>query len=402
MSQTAGLIDPLDLAARLIRCPSVTPAEAGALNLLQSELEAIGFTCTRLPFAEEGTPDVDNLYARIGAGAPNFCFAGHTDVVPAGDRDAWTADPFGGQVREENLYGRGASDMKSAIACFAAACSRFIAERGKNFGGSISFLITGDEEGPAVNGTVKVLDWMAANGETIDACLIGEPSSSRAFGDTIKIGRRGSLIGRLAVYGAQGHSAYPQLADNPIPRLMEMLRAINDEALDTGTDHFEPSQAAITTIDVGNQAVNVIPATAKAGFNIRFNDLHSGTSLETLLRRRCDAINQTYGEARYDLDIFISGEAFITEPGPLSDLVAGAVEKITGVAPALGSGGGTSDARFIKDYCPVVEFGLCNRTAHKVDENVPVGEIRKLAETYREILVDYFAMKDRKPSAKLQ
>ncbi len=387
------IIDPLDLAARLIRCPSVTPDEAGALDLLQIELEAIGFTCTRLPFAREGTPEVDNLYARIGTGAPNFCFAGHTDVVPVGKREAWTVDPFGGRVLEENLYGRGASDMKSAIACFAAACSRFIAERREDFGGAISFLITGDEEGPAVNGTAKVLGWMAAHGEVIDACLVGEPSSSQVLGDMIKIGRRGSLIGRLAVYGTQGHSAYPQLADNPIPRLMEMLRVINDEALDAGTDHFEPSHAAITTIDVGNQAVNIIPAMAAAGFNIRFNDLHSGMSLETMLRARCDAVNQTYGNggARYDLDILISGEAFITKPGPFSDLVAGAVEKITGLAPELGSNGGTSDARFIKDYCPVVEFGLSNRTAHKVDENVAVGEVRKLAEIYHEILAGYFA-----------
>ncbi len=396
MSQTTGspgLIDPLDLATRLIRCPSVTPDDAGALDLLQGELEAIGFTCTRLPFAKDGTPEVDNLHARIGTGAPNFCFAGHTDVVPVGDRDAWTADPFGGQVREDNLYGRGAVDMKSAVACFAAACSQFLVERGNDFDGSISFLITGDEEGPAVNGTVKVLDWMAANGETIDACLVGEPSSSQTLGDTIKIGRRGSLIGRLVVYGAQGHSAYPQLADNPIPRLMDMLRAINDEPLDTGTDHFEPSRTAITTVDVGNDAVNVIPAMAKAGFNIRFNDLHSGMSLETMLRRRCDAINQTYGDggARYDLEILISGKPFITKPGPLSDLVAGAVERITGLSPALGSGGGTSDARFIKDYCPVVEFGLCNREAHKIDENVSIGDVRKLAEIYQEILAGYFA-----------
>ncbi len=389
------IIDPLDLAARLIRCPSVTPDDAGALDLLQDELEALGFTCSRLPFAEKGTPVVDNLHARIGAGSPNFCFAGHTDVVPVGDRNAWTVDPFGGRVREENLYGRGASDMKSAISCFAAACSQFITERGEDFGGSISFLITGDEEGPAVNGTAKVLAWMAANGEVIDACLVGEPSSSQALGDTIKIGRRGSLIGRLVVYGAQGHSAYPQLADNPIPRLMDMLRAINDEALDAGTANFEPSRTAITTIDVGNQAVNVIPAMAAAGFNIRFNDLHSGASLESLLRMRCDAVNQASRKGgksgRYVLEISVSGEAFITKPGPLSDLVAGAVEKITGLTPALGGNGGTSDARFIKDYCPVVEFGLSNRTAHKVDENVAVGDVRKLAKIYREILTGYFA-----------
>jgi succinyl-diaminopimelate desuccinylase len=390
MSRT---IDPLDLAARLIRCPSVTPADAGALDILQDELEALGFTCSRLPFAEEGTPEVDNLHARIGAGPPNFCFAGHTDVVPVGERDAWSVDPFGGQVRDGNLYGRGATDMKAAVACFAAACSQFIAKRGNDFGGSISFLITGDEEGPAVNGTVKVLAWMAAHGEAIDACLVGEPSSSQALGDTIKIGRRGSLIGRLVVYGTQGHSAYPQLADNPIPRLMDMLRAITGEALDAGTAHFEPSLTVITTVDVGNQAVNVIPAMAKAGFNVRFNDLHSGMSLESLLRMRCDAVNQTYGGggARYDLEISVSGEPFITRPGPLSDLVAGAVEKITGLAPALGSGGGTSDARFIKDYCPVVEFGPCNRTAHKVDENVPVADVRKLVEIHQEILAAYFA-----------
>jgi len=386
-------IDPLALAERLIRCPSVTPDDAGALDVLQEELEAVGFTCTRLPFAEEGTATVDNLYARIGTAAPNFCFAGHTDVVPVGDREAWTVDPFGGQVREGNLYGRGAVDMKAAIACFAAAAAAFVNERGADFtdsGGSVSMLITGDEEGPAVNGTVKVLGWMGEHGETLDACLVGEPSCAEALGDMIKIGRRGSLTGRLVVYGTQGHSAYPHLADNPIPRLMEMLTAINNEPLDDGTGHFEPSRAVITTIDVANEATNVIPAAAEAGFNIRFNDRHTGESLETLLRSRCDAINARDG-GRYGLEVIVSGEAFITEPGNLSELVVRAVEGRAGRLPELGTTGGTSDARFIKDYCPVVEFGLINQTAHKVDEHAATDDIRTLAGIYQDILAGYFA-----------
>ncbi len=378
-------IDPVELSRALIRCPSVTPDDAGALDVLQAALEGIGFACTRLPFSQKGTPDVDNLYARIGSNGPNFCFAGHTDVVPIGDRDAWTADPFGGEIRDRVLYGRGATDMKCAVACFAAAAAGFLADRGADFGGSISFLITGDEEGPALNGTVKVLDWMEKAGEVIDSCLVGEPTNPEAVGDMIKIGRRGSLVGHLTVTGTQGHSAYPELADNPIPRLMKMLSSLIDTPLDAGTAHFPASSVAVTSIDVGNGATNVIPAKARAAFNIRFNDLHTGESLETMLRERFGAIG-----GRFDLDATVSGEAFLTPPGPLSGIISDAVQAATGKTPELSTTGGTSDARFIKDYCPVAEFGLVNRTAHKVDENAAIGDIDLLAAIYRDILERIF------------
>ncbi|MDH5749660.1 MAG: succinyl-diaminopimelate desuccinylase [Rhodospirillales bacterium] len=379
-------IDPVELSRALIQCPSVTPEDAGVLGVLQEALERIGFTCHRLPFSTPGTPDVENLYARFGTGAPNFCFAGHTDVVPIGDRAAWTTDPFGGQIREGRLYGRGAADMKPAIASFVAAAAAFIADKGADFGGSISLLITGDEEGPAVNGTVKVLDWMKDAGELIDACLVGEPTNSTEMGEVIKIGRRGSLNGFLTVYGTQGHSAYPQLADNPLPRLLKMLGAINDEPLDGGTEHFPASTVAITTIDVGNKATNVIPSMGRAGFNVRFNDLHTGAGLEKLFRERCAAVG---GE--FELEIYVSGEAFLTPPGALSELVASAVRETSGRTPELSTTGGTSDARFIKDNCPVCEYGLTNATAHKVDEYSTVADIQTLAKTYRAVLNRYFS-----------
>ncbi len=381
-------IDPVELSRALIRCPSVTPDDAGALDVLQATLEGIGFTCTRLPFSQPGTPDVDNLYARIGSTSPNFCFAGHTDVVPVGDRAAWTSDPFGGDIRDHVLYGRGATDMKCAVACFAAAAAGFLAERGSDFGGSISFLITGDEEGSALNGTLKVLDWMEKAGEIIDSCLVGEPTNPEAVGDMIKIGRRGSLIGYLTVTGTQGHSAYPELADNPIPRLINMLGFLIDTPLDTGTAHFPASSVAVTTIDVGNGATNVIPAKATAVFNIRFNDLHTGESLEAMLRERFDAVG-----GRFTLKVAISGEAFLTPPGPLSEVISNAVQAATGKTPELSTTGGTSDARFIKDYCPVAEFGLINQTAHKVDENAKVDDIEVLAAIYRDILERTFPRK---------
>ncbi|MBL6940799.1 MAG: succinyl-diaminopimelate desuccinylase, partial [Rhodospirillales bacterium] len=273
-------IDPLALSEALIRCPSITPEDAGALNVLEEALTDIGFTCHRLSFTKVGTPDVENLYARIGTGGLNFCFAGHTDVVPIGDRDDWSVDPFGGQVREGVLYGRGASDMKCAIACFAAAAARFLERHGNEFDGSISFLITGDEEGPAINGTQRVLDWMGDEDETIDACLVGEPTSVDVLGDTIKIGRRGSMNGHLTVYGTQGHSAYPHLADNPVPVMVKMLNALDGEHLDDGSEHFPQSNLEIVTIDVGNPATNVIPAKIEASFNIRLNDGHMGVGLE--------------------------------------------------------------------------------------------------------------------------
>ena len=381
----ADTLDPLELAQALIRCPSVTPADEGALGVLQEALEGMGFACTRLPFSEPGTPDVDNLYARLGTGEPVFCFAGHTDVVPVGDAAAWTHDPFGAEVAEGRLWGRGACDMKAAIACFAAACSRFLAERGPDFGGSISFLITGDEEGPAINGTPKVLAWMRDQGETMNHCLVGEPTNPGTMGEMMKIGRRGSLNATVTVTGLQGHTGYPHRADNPIPKLMRMLLAVQDSPLDEGNDHFEPSTVAMSTVDVGNPATNVIPAKARGRFNIRFNDEHSGESLTQWIRERCDEV-----EGDYELDIEVSGESFLTPPGVLSDLVSQACEAVYGRAPELSTSGGTSDARFIKDMAPVCEFGMVGESAHKVDENIPAVDVESLTEVYRRVLDGYF------------
>jgi succinyl-diaminopimelate desuccinylase len=382
-------IDALDLSQALLRCPSITPEDAGALDVLEEALSNLGFTCHRLPFSETGTPDVDNLYARVGTGAPNFCFAGHTDVVPIGNRDDWCVDPFSGQINKNILHGRGASDMKCAIACFVTATSRFIDRHGKNFKGSISFLITGDEEGPAINGTKKILDWMADQSQTMDACLVGEPTNVKVLGDTIKIGRRGSMNGSLVVYGTQGHVAYPHLANNPVPVILKMLNAINSDVLDTGSDHFPPSNLEITTVDVGNVATNVIPAKTEARFNIRFNDLHSGASLKKHIGKIIQAIAAEY-EISYGLEFLISGESFLTPPGPLSQIIQQAAKSVTGHMPELSTTGGTSDARFIKDFCPVAEFGLINATAHKVDENACVDDIKALADVYDAVLEAFF------------
>lgn len=379
-------IDPVALTQDLIRCPSVTPADAGALGVLQRVLEGMGFTCRRLVFEEAGTDPVDNLYARLGTAAPNFCFAGHTDVVPVGDADAWTTNPFGAEIINGKLYGRGTSDMKGAIAAFTAAVGSFLERNGAPPGGSISFLITGDEEGPSINGTRKVLDWMRANGEVIDACLVGEPTNPRAMGDMMKIGRRGSVTATLTAYGAQGHVAYPHLADNPLPRLTKALSMLADSPLDEGTAHFQPSTLAITTIDVGNPASNVIPAKGTAKFNIRFNDLHTPKSLEAHIR---DVLEEVGGA--WDLKMAVSGEAFLTPPGALVATVAGAVTAVTGRKPELSTSGGTSDARFIKNFCPVVEFGLVGQTMHKVDEHVDVADIRTLTAIYERVLTDFFA-----------
>ena len=379
-------MDPVDLAQALIRCPSVTPADEGAMDVLQSALEELGFTCHRLPFATGNAPEVQNLYARIGDRAPNFCFAGHTDVVPVGDANEWSVDPFAAEIKGDRLYGRGASDMKTAIAGFAAAAARFLESRDNGFPGSISLLITGDEEGEAVNGTVKVLEWLKEKGEVLDACLVGEPTNPETLGDMIKIGRRGSMTAFLTVHGASGHAAYPHLADNPVERLVKMLSAVLDKPLDDGTEHFQPSTAVVTTIDVGNPVANVIPARAEARINVRFNDLHTGAGVENLLRRRLDDIGSDY-----DLDARVSGESFLFPPGPLSNLVAGAVEKATGKRPEFSTAGGTSDARFIKDHCPVCEYGMTNQTAHKADENALVSDIQLLSDIYQSVLDGFFA-----------
>ena len=380
-----GLDQPLELARALIRCPSVTPADAGALDVVQAALEELGFTCHRIVGDNPASPPIDNLYARRGTGAPNFCFAGHTDVVPVGDRDGWSDDPFAALVRDGKLFGRGASDMKGAIAAFVAASARFLARHGDVMNGSISLLITGDEEGPAINGTRAVLDWLPANDEQIDLCLVGEPTNPERLGDMIKIGRRGSLNARLTVFGTQGHAAYPALADNPLPRLVAMMGRLTAARLDDGNAHFQPSNIQITTIDVGNEASNVTPAKAQAAFNIRFNDGHNSDSLTTWLRAQFDDIG-----GKYELDIHVTGEAFLTPPGELSALISEAVEAATGRVPELSTTGGTSDARFIKDHCAVAEFGLIGRTMHKIDEHIELAELDALADIYEDILTRYF------------
>jgi len=380
------VIDPVELTQDLIRCRSVTPEEGGALDLLQRVLEGLGFTCRRLKFSEAGTPDVDNLYARIGEDAPNLCFAGHTDVVPTGPEDSWSADPFAGELRDGMVWGRGAADMKGAVACFVAAAARHLAE-GKP-AGSISLLITGDEEGPAINGTRKVLQWLEERGETLDACITGEPTNPGALGEMIKIGRRGSLNAVLTVHGVQGHSAYPQLADNAAHRLIAILDALIAEPLDEGSTHFQPSSVEVTGIESGGEASNIIPGRAHAAFNVRFNDLHTSDSLRALLRERLDA---AAAGADYELDIHVTGESFYTPPGPLSDLVADAVAAVTGRRPELSTTGGTSDSRFIKDYCPVLDFGLVGQTMHKADEHVAIADIEALTAIYEAVLERFFA-----------
>jgi succinyl-diaminopimelate desuccinylase len=379
-------VDPVELTRALVRRPSVTPKDEGALAEIETAVAPLGFACHRLRFSETGTPDIDNLYARSGNGAPHFCFAGHSDVVPVGSPKGWTVDPFGAEVIDGKLYGRGAADMKGAIAAFAAAADSFLATRGGGFEGSISLLITGDEEGPSINGTAKMLRWLAERGERIDACVVGEPTNETALGDMMKIGRRGSLNARLAVHGQQGHVAYPHLVDNPNHRLVRMLADLTAQALDEGNAHFQSSSLQVTSIDVGNPTTNLIPAVANAAFNIRFNNIHSSASLTAWIKQRLAAF-----DGRYDLDIKVSGEAFLTEPGPLSDLVAGTIERVIGRRPRLSTTGGTSDARFIRAHAPVVEFGLVGRTMHKIDEHARVADIRDLATIYAAVLDGYFA-----------
>jgi succinyl-diaminopimelate desuccinylase len=376
--------DPVSLAQALIRCPSVTPEDGGALAVLEAALRPLGFDCRRLRFQAPDSVAVDNLYARLGDRAPHFCFAGHTDVVPPGDLAAWSVDPFAGTIAGGRLFGRGAVDMKGAIAAFVAALGRHLAERGPP-AGSISLLITGDEEGVAVNGTKPLLEALAAAGERWQACLVGEPTNPTRLGEAIKVGRRGSLNARLTVHGVQGHVAYPDLADNPLPRLVRMLAALTAEPLDRGSAHFQPSTLALTTIDTGNPAVNVIPARASAGFNIRFNDCHSAAGLKSWIGARLDAVGGSY-----HLETAVSGESFLTASGPLTRLAAAAIGAVTGLEPELSTSGGTSDARFIKDYCPVIEFGLVGRSMHKADEHVTLEELEQLSQIYRAMLDRFF------------
>jgi succinyl-diaminopimelate desuccinylase len=375
-SGVRDLRDPLALAQALIRCASVTPADAGAQAVLSHALRQLGFTVTPLRYGE-----IDNLFARIGTASPHFCFAGHTDVVPVGAAQ-WQTDPFGGAVRNGVLYGRGACDMKGGIAAFVAAAAQHLVDGPPN--GSISLLVTGDEEGPAQDGTARVLEWMQANGEIPDFCVVGEPTCPVKLGDMVKIGRRGSLNARITVHGTQGHVAYPHRADNPVHRLVRAAAALTAVPLDAGNDWFEPSSLQFTSIDVANPVTNVIPATASGMLNIRFNSDHTGASLSAWLR----AVLAQHAE-RFDLDVSVSGEAFLTQPGMLVDTLRQAIIDASGVEPKLDTGGGTSDARFIAHYCPVAEFGLVGATMHQADERVPVAELRDLARIYRAILAAF-------------
>ncbi len=370
---TAPLEDPLPLAQALLRRPSITPADEGAQEVLATALGRLGFAVTRLRFGA-----VDNLFARIGTGAPHFCFAGHTDVVPPGAA-AWRADPFGAELRDGVLYGRGACDMKGAVAAFVAACAQHLAAGAPR--GSLSLLITGDEEGEAVDGTVRVLDWMAAGGQIPDFCLVGEPTNPARLGEVIKIGRRGSITARITVEGTQGHVAYPARTDNPVHRLVRALDAMLAAPLDAGSEWFEPSSLQVSTVDVGNPTANLVPARAQAVLNIRFNDRHSGAALAAWLR----ATLARHAE-RFELTTAISGESFLTTPGPAVATLRGAIAQATGIEPRLDTGGGTSDARFIARYCPVAEFGLVGTTMHQADECVPVEELRHLAGIYRAVI----------------
>ena len=385
--------DVVELTRALVRCESVTPVEAGALQLLERTLGGIGFSCERMDFTQSGTDDVANLYARIGSGGKHFCFAGHSDVVPVGDLSSWTIGPFAAELSAGYLFGRGAADMKGAIAAFSEASARFIARRGREFGGSISLLITGDEEGPAVNGTVKMLKKLAERGEKVDACVVGEPTSSRRFGDMMKIGRRGSMTVDMTVRGIQGHVGYPERLDNPLHRLSAIIEALVREPIDQGSTHFQPTSLQFTTVDVGNKATNIAPGTVRARFNTRFNDLWTSQKLLAHLKERIERASAAVGgngTIEYD-KVEVSGESFYTPPGSLVELVAGAVRQVTGIEPELSTTGGTSDARFIARYCPVLEFGLVGESMHKVDEKSAVDDLRTLSSVYETVLDRYFA-----------
>jgi succinyl-diaminopimelate desuccinylase len=384
-----ALADPATLARDLLRCPSVTPAEGGALGLIEGVLKGAGFEVHRITFAEPGTAPVENLYARTGTAGPHFAFAGHTDVVPPGEQAKWTHPPFAGEIADGTLYGRGAVDMKGAVACALAATLDYLAAHGGRPKGSISFLITGDEEGIAVNGTVKLLQWAAERGEAFDHCILGEPSNDAVIGDTIKVGRRGSLNGTLVVTGKQGHVAYPERADNPVRGLVTLMSALMAAPLDHGSAEFNASNLEFTSIDIGNPVVNLIPGEARARFNIRFNDCHSQTSLKVLIQKR--AADAAAGRIRWHIEWEPSNaDSFVTKPGPFVDLVCAAIKDVTAKEPKLSTTGGTSDARFIKDYCPVLEFGLVGQTMHQVDERTAVADLARLTAVYRKILEQYF------------
>lgn len=377
------MTDAVSYLQDLIRCKTVTPDSGTAIDYLQKILAAHGFDCHRLTFGDNNTPDVDNLYARYGTGAPHLSFAGHVDVVPPGDTAAWSDDPFSGAVKDGYIWGRGAADMKGNIAAFLDAALAAI--KAGEVKGSVSFLITGDEEGPAINGTKKIIDWLAARGEKIDFCLLGEPTSQKTIGDVMKVGRRGTLSGFITVRGTQGHVAYPHLADNPVPRMLKILQALEDLHLDDGSAHFAASNLEIVTVDVGNPVTNVIPEKVTAAFNVRFNDNYSGAALDQKIRTAMDATG-----VAYEMKTDIGGECFYTKPGAQSGIIADAIQEVTGAAPRLDTGGGTSDARFIKSFCPVIEFGLVGETMHKIDERIKVSDLEALVKIYRGVIRRFF------------
>lgn len=379
--------DPVQLTQALVRCPSVTPEEGGALTLLQDILEPAGFECHRMTMTEADTPDVENLYARFGRQGPNLCFAGHTDVVPVGDAKGWTHDPFGAVIEGDILYGRGTVDMKGGIACFIAAALRHIERQGAR--GSLSLLITGDEEGPSINGTTKVLDWLEERDEKLDACVVGEPTNPGQIGDMIKIGRRGSLTVALTVKGRQGHAAYPHQADNPIPKLATFIQRLSTVEIDAGSENFENTNLEVTIVSVPNTASNVIPAEARAVFNIRYNDHWIRKRMVAWVRETAGHIADEIG-AEIGLDFVGTGDVFLTKPGPLVDAMRAAIGDVTRLEPVLSTGGGTSDARFIQAYCPVIEFGLVNRTIHQVDEHTAVADLHTLTAIYERFIAGYF------------
>jgi succinyl-diaminopimelate desuccinylase len=378
-------VDPIALTADLVRCPSITPIEGGALQLLDKLLSEAGFETWRVD--RNNTP---NLYARWGVRGANksFGFNGHTDVVPLGDEAAWTVDPFGGDIKDGILYGRGATDMKSGVAAFVAAAIDFVTDTPPD--GAVIIAITGDEEGPSTDGTIALLDWMQANNEAMTACIVGEPTCPELMGDMIKVGRRGSLTAHFTVTGKQGHSAYPHRANNPLPAMMRLMDRLASHEMDKGSDHFDPSTLAVVTVDTGNPATNVIPASCRATANVRFNDLHTSASVIAWMQSQVDAVAAEFG-VNIDMPVRVSGESFLTPPGALSDLVSAAVQAETGITPKLSTTGGTSDARFVKDHCPVVEFGLVGKTMHQVDECVPVEQITQLKAVYARVLSQYFA-----------
>ena len=384
----SDIVNPIELTSELIQCKSITPKSEGSLDIIISYLEPLGFNCERIDFGE-GIEKVENLYARFGTMEPNIAFAGHVDVVPTGDINNWSINPFGGEVKEGKVWGRGAADMKSGIAAFIAAVSDFLKDNKnlKDFG-SISFIITSDEEGKAINGTKKVVDWLKAKSETISGCIVGEPTNVSRMGDTLKIGRRGSFTGSLTVTGIQGHVGYPHLAENPINSLLKMLEPFSKIYLDEGTKDFQPSSIMITSIDVNNDASNVIPGEVKAKFNIRFNTLHSASSLKAMLEKQFSTVT-----SNYKFDFFCNAEPFLTNDDFLKTTLQKAIQKVVNINPEKSTSGGTSDARFISKICPVIEFGLVGKTMHKIDENVEVNDIINLTKIYNQFLFNYFGVK---------